>query len=122
MKKKDIIGKQIGEIKKVEKKIKINSFEGYFRQIGGWREFIRGIYIEEGNFQKTQNYWNHKNKLSSTWYEGNTGLVPLDDAIKTTINDGYIHHIPRLMVISNIMNLCEIKLEKYGRSKDATIN
>ena len=32
-------------------------------------------------------------------------LLRLDDCIKTTIKDGYIHHIPRLMVISNIMNL-----------------
>ena len=85
--------------------VPLNSLEGFIRQIIGWREFIRGIYIEEGNFQKTQNYWNHKNKLSSSWYEGTTGLDPLDDAIKTTLNDGYIHHIPRLMVISNIMNL-----------------
>jgi len=89
--------------------IPINSLEGFIRQIIGWREFIRGIYIEEGDFQKSQNYWNHKNKLSSSWYKGNTGLVPLDDAIKTTLNDGYIHHIPRLMVVSNIMNLCEIE-------------
>ncbi len=88
--------------------VPLNSLEGFIRQIIGWREFIRGIYVEEGKFQKTQNYWNHKNKLSSSWYEGNTGLVPLDDAIKTTLNDGYIHHIPRLMVISNIMNLSEI--------------
>ncbi len=95
--------------------IPINSLEGFIRQIIGWREFIRGIYVEQGNFQKSQNYWNHKNKLSSSWYEGNTGLVPLDDAIKTTIKDGYIHHIPRLMVISNIMNLCEIHPKEIYR-------
>ena len=95
--------------------IPINSLEGFIRQIIGWREFIRGIYIEEGDFQKSQNYWNHKNKLSSSWYKGNTGLVPLDDAIKTTLNDGYIHHIPRLMVISNIMNLCEIDPKEIYR-------
>ena len=69
-------------LKYVEKEsIPINSLEGFIRQIIGWREFIRGIYIEEGDFQKSQNYWNHKNKLSSSWYKGNTGLVPLDDAI-----------------------------------------
>ena len=103
-------------LKYVEKEsIPINSLEGFIRQIIGWREFIRGIYVEEGDFQKTQNYWNHKNKLSSSWYEANTGLVPLDDCIKTTLNDGYIHHIPRLMVISNIMNLCEINPKEIYR-------
>jgi len=103
---KDVVKKALKYAEK--ESVPLNSLEGFIRQIIGWREFIRGIYIEEGNFQKTQNYWNHKKKLSSSWYEGNTGLVPLDDAIKTTLNDGYIHHIPRLMVISNIMNLSEI--------------
>ena len=98
-----------------QESIPINSLEGFIRQIIGWREFVRGIYAEEGNFQKNQNYWNHKNKLSSAWYEGNTGLNPLDDSIQTTIKDGYIHHIPRLMVISNIMNLCEIDPKEIYR-------
>ena len=41
--------KNLKEIKKVEKKIKINSFEGYFRQIAGWREFgQRKINIKSG--------------------------------------------------------------------------
>ncbi len=88
--------------------IPINSLEGFIRQIIGWREFIRGIYHEEGKFQIKQNYWNHERKLTKSWYEGTTGLDPLDDCIKTTFNDGYIHHIPRLMVISNIMNLAGI--------------
>ncbi len=98
-----------------QESIPINSLEGFVRQIIGWREFVRGIYVEEGNFQKNQNYWNHKNKLSSAWYEGNTGLNPLDDSIQTTIKDGYVHHIPRLMVISNIMNLCEVDPKEIYR-------
>jgi len=110
---KEVINKALKYADK--KDIPINSLEGFIRQIIGWREFIRGIYVEEGNFQKNQNYWKHKNKLSSNWYEGNTGLDPLDDAIKTTIKDGYIHHIPRLMVISNIMNLCEIHPQEIYR-------
>ena len=110
---KEVVSKALKYAEK--ESIPINSLEGFIRQIIGWREFIQGIYIEEGNFQQTQNYWNHKNKLSSSWYEGNTGLVPLDDAIKTTINDGYIHHIPRLMVISNIMNLSEINPKEIYR-------
>ena len=32
------------KVKKIEKKIRINSLEGYIRQIIGWREFMRGIY------------------------------------------------------------------------------
>ena len=86
----------------------LNSLEGFIRQIIGWREFVRGIYQEEGLNQLKSNYWGNKKKLSSSWYDGTTGIAPLDDCIKTTLKDGYIHHIPRLMVISNIMNLCGV--------------
>ena len=78
------------------------------RQIIGWREFIRGIYQEKSEVQENTNFWNHKKLLTKSWYEGNTGINPLDDCIKITLNDGYIHHIPRLMIISNLMNLCEV--------------
>ncbi len=105
----------IERIKKVEKKIKINSYEGYVRQIIGWREFIRGIYqnydlqLQEGNF------FNHKNSLTNNWYDGTTGLVPLDHSIKNAQKYGFTHHIERLMILSNIMNLCEIKpIEVYN--------
>ena len=86
----------------------INSIEGFIRQIIGWREFIRGIYQLKGNQQKQSNFWGHKRTLKQSWYEGTTGITPLDDNIKITIRDGYNHHIPRLMVISNLMTLCQI--------------
>jgi len=66
----EVINKALKYAKK--ESVPINSLEGFIRQVIGWREFIRGIYVEEGNFQISQNYWNHKNKLSSSWYEGNT--------------------------------------------------
>ena len=37
-------------------------------------------------------------KVDEVLVRGTTGIDPLDDCIKTTLNDGYIHHIPRLMV------------------------
>ena len=86
----------------------INSIEGFIRQIIGWREFIRGIYQLKGNQQRQSNFWRHERNLKQSWYEGTTGITPLDDNIKITLRDGYNHHIPRLMVISNLMNLCQI--------------
>ena len=88
--------------------IPLNSLEGFLRQVIGWREFIRGIYQEKSEVQEAENFWNHNKSLSKSWYEGTTGIEPLDDCIKTTLSDGYIHHIPRLMILSNLMNLCEV--------------
>ena len=55
----------------------------------------------------TRNYWGHKNKMCDAWYDGTTGIPPLDDAIKLSSETGHTHHINRLMVLSNIMNLCQ---------------
>ena len=89
----------------------INSVEGLIRQILGWREFIRGIYQIKGEEQQRKNFWGHKRKLCDSWYDGTTGIVPLDDCIQSALTDGYNHHIPRLMIISNLMNLCEVNPE-----------
>ena len=101
-------GEILEKIKKIESKTRINSLEGYVRQIIGWREFMRGIYQNYNqNLEKT-NFFNHKNKMKLSWYNGTTGLDPLDHSIKNALNYGWSHHIERLMILANIMNLCQI--------------
>ena len=102
-------------IEKAEKKyyesngeIPINSVEGFIRQVLGWREFIKGVYWENMPKYKNLNYWSHKNKLNSNWYKGTTGIPPLDDAINESSEFAYSHHINRLMIIANLMNLTGI--------------
>ena len=98
----------IEKISKVENKIPINSLEGYTRQIIGWREFMRGIYQNFDQRLEKTNFFNHKRKMKNSWYNGTTGLDPLDYAINNAKNFGWSHHIERLMILANIMNLCEI--------------
>ena len=91
-----------------QESVPLNSLEGFIRQIIGWREFIRGIYHYKGREEKKSNFWQHNRRLTSDWYEGTTGIIPLDDVIKDCLKYGYTHHIPRLMIVCNIMNLCRI--------------
>ena len=88
--------------------ISIASYEGFIRQVIGWREYQRYIYIYIGDKMRTSNYFNNDRKLKDNWYKATTGIKPVDDAIKMAINDGYIHHILRLMVVGNFMNLVGI--------------
>ena len=90
-------------------KIRINSLEGYIRQVIGWREFMRGVYQKYSDEMETRNFFKQNRKMKDSWYEGTTGLPPLDYAIKNALNHGWSHHIERLMILSNIMNLCELK-------------
>ncbi len=107
-------------------KIKLNSLEGYIRQLIGWREFMRGIYQSYSDKMETKNFFHHNRKMKKSWYEGTTGLPPLDYSINNTIKYGWSHHIERLMILSNVMNLCEIKpkivyawfMEMYVDSSD----
>jgi len=87
--------------------IPLNSLEGFVRQIIGWREFIRGIYHFHGSEERTRNYWNFKRKIPASFYDGTTGIPPVDTTIKKVLKTGYCHHIERLMVLGNIMLLCE---------------
>ncbi len=103
---KDIIDKVISTTAKHD--IPINSVEGFVRQIIGWREFIRGVYHLHGGEQESKNFFGFNGKLSTHWYTAETGIPPLDDAITFTNEFGYTHHINRLMIIANIMTLCEI--------------
>jgi len=98
----------IEKLRKIENKVPMNSLEGYIRQIIGWREFMRGIYQNYDQRLDNTNFFNHKRKMKKSWYDGNTGLDPLDYAINNAKNYGWSHHIERLMILANIMNLCEI--------------
>lgn len=91
-----------------KEKIPLNSLEGFIRQIIGWREYIRAVYNIEGVKQRTTNYFNFKKKMPDSFYEGTTGIDPVDIVIKRSLNNSYAHHIERLMILGNFMLLCEI--------------
>jgi deoxyribodipyrimidine photolyase-related protein len=85
----------------------LNSLEGFIRQIIGWREYMRGIYELEGVKERTTNYWGFSRKIPESFWEGTTGLPPVDLTIEKLKKHAYAHHIERLMVLGNIMLLCE---------------
>lgn len=97
-------------IKSMEKNadIPLHSVEGFVRQVMGWREFVRGIYQNFSDVEEKGNFFNHHGKLTKHWYDGTTGLPPVDDAIKKANEYGYCHHIERLMILSNVMLLSEL--------------
>lgn len=103
---KEVVDKALVYAKK--NNIPMNSLEGFVRQIIGWREFIKGIYDQYDEKQSNTNFFNHKNHMAPSWYTGDTGIPILDHSINKALDYGYTHHIERLMVISNLMLLCEI--------------
>ena len=101
--------KIVDRLKKLKTKVNLNSLEGYIRQVIGWREFMRGIYQNYSTEMEKGNFFKHKRKFKKEWYSGETGIPPLDHSIKNALKYGWTHHIERLMVLSSLMNLCEIE-------------
>jgi deoxyribodipyrimidine photolyase-related protein len=98
-----------------ENNIPINTIEGFVRQIMGWREFIRVIYQHAGIQQRTTNFWGFQRKIPPSWYDGSTGIIPIDQTIKKLLQVGYNHHIERLMILGNFMLLCEFSPDEVYR-------
>lgn len=84
-------------------KVSINSYEGFVRQIIGWREYMHGLYMYKSD-KIIGNYFGFKKKLEPWWYSGDIPEdleLPVREVLKTTYKYGYNHHIERLMVLGN---------------------
>jgi deoxyribodipyrimidine photolyase-related protein len=64
----------------------------------------------------TTNFFKHHKKLKNSWYDGTTGIVPLDYMLKIVLSMAGHVHIERLMVVANIMNLSNIEPKLVYRS------
>ena len=85
--------------------IPLSAVEGFIRQIVGWREYCRYIYVFWNDRIRASNEMKGTRKLTTAWYNGTTGWSPVDTAIRQAFHYGYLHHIQRLMIMGNIMNL-----------------
>ncbi len=85
--------------------IPLNSQEGFIRQVIGWREFIRQVYLLEGERERGSNYFENNRKLPKSFYTGTTGIFPVENVINKVLKNAYSHHIERLMILGNYMLL-----------------
>lgn len=100
------------------------SKEGFVRQILGWREYVKHIHDATDGFRTVfgeaqpiaenggadpsilgarrplpDAYWDYGKK---------SGLRCLDEVVRAVWDDGYSHHITRLMVLSNLAMLLDV--------------
>ncbi len=95
--------------------VPLASAEGFIRQVLGWREFVRHVYEEHRAQYTTANALAADLPLPS-WYWGEpSGLHCLDTAVAQVLARGYTHHIPRLMVLSNIATLLGVDPQALNR-------
>lgn len=90
--------------------IPLSSLEGFIRQVIGWRFFMQSLYMYKHNDLIASNLPNNTLtfKDDSAWYNGTTGIGPIDEEIKKIRKYGYAHHIVRLMMLMNFFILCNV--------------
>ena len=77
----------------------LNAVEGFVRQILGWREFIRGVYWTQMPQYAEHNALGHTAAMPALFWDGQTDMACLADAMSALQRYGYAHHIQRLMVL-----------------------
>lgn len=112
-------------------KIPLPSAEGFIRQLLGWREFMRHLHQQTDGYRllepttkpgaprldsetwgipdlegATPNALNANLPLPAAYWGTPSGLHCIDTVVAQVIDEGWTHHIPRLMVLSNLATLC----------------
>jgi deoxyribodipyrimidine photolyase-related protein len=96
-------------------KVPLNSLEGFVRQVIGWREFMHGLYVQRGVAMRNGNFWKFTRRMPASFYDGTTGIAPVDRVIRQVLQEGWCHHIERLMVLGNFFLLCRIHPDEVYR-------
>lgn len=79
-------------------RVPLEAAEGFIRQVLGWREYVRGVYWTQMPGYVHRNALEAHEALPDWYWTGETPMACLRDAIGTTLENGYAHHIQRLMV------------------------
>ncbi|GAB3492961.1 cryptochrome/photolyase family protein [Flexivirga lutea] len=96
------------EVAAAAHEVPLPSYEGFVRQVIGWREYMRATYHLFGERMRTSNTLGHTRSLDAGWWSASTGLEPVDLVVQRVLDSGYAHHIERLMVLGNAMCLLRI--------------
>jgi deoxyribodipyrimidine photolyase-related protein len=85
-----------------QRDLDLASVEGFIRQVLGWREYMRGIYILMGADYAERNWFNHTQPLPEFFWDAEkTRMNCLHQVLTQVERMGYAHHIQRLMILSN---------------------
>jgi deoxyribodipyrimidine photolyase-related protein len=91
----------------------LNSVEGFVRQLLGWREFVRGIYWLKMPSYAELNFFEANEELPVFFWDGETEMACVKDAMRGVIDHGYAHHIHRLMVLGLFAQLFGVHPHKF---------
>ena len=96
-------------------KVPLPATEGFIRQIIGWREFVNGVYWLKMPAYGELNALQAERPLPAFFYDANTDLNCLHQALKEVLKGGFNHHIQRLMILGNFLLLSGVRPQEALR-------
>lgn len=80
------------------------SVEGYVRQLMGWRDYVWHLYWQQGDAYRHGNAL-HATRTIPAWFDelqaDDVEARCLSNVLRGVRDNGWVHHIPRLMVLGN---------------------
>lgn len=90
--------------------VPIQSCEGFIRQVIGWREYINGLYWYFGeDYRKLNNLGSTRKLLPLFENPVKTKMKCVSETLAGIDERGWVHHIPRLMILSNLAALADVE-------------
>lgn len=100
--------------------IPLASAEGFIRQLLGWREFMHHVHEATDGYRLLDpraaerdafagadiSFLDAHRPLPPVYWGTRSGMFCMDTVVAGVVEDGWSHHITRLMVLSNLATLC----------------
>lgn len=94
--------------------VPIASTEGFVRQLIGWREYVNGMYWHLGAEYKNLNTLQATDQLPELFTDcTKTQMRCVGSVVQDVAERGWVHHIPRLMVLSNFALLSGVNPQVF---------
>ena len=88
--------------------VPLASIEGFVRQVIGWREYVNGIYWLVNDDYAHRNGLGAHRRLLPLFDTGETRMACVRGVVTDVQSRGWVHHIPRLMILANLALLTGI--------------
>lgn len=104
----EVIEAAVGALEERPGEIDLAQVEGFVRQVLGWREYMRGMYWAFMPGFADRNFFSHEAGLPGYFWDGDTRMNCVHQAVEQSLEHAYAHHIQRLMITGNFALLAGI--------------
>lgn len=101
----EVIEAALSQFEKENSDVDLAQIEGFIRQIIGWREYVRGVYWANMPNYHSLNQLDATTPLPRYFWNADTKMTCIKQAVDQSLDYAYAHHIQRLMITGNFAML-----------------